>query len=402
MASIYKRGRTWWIQYRVGGKNVQRSLNTTNEQVARKKKKQFEGLEVTGQLDLPSKTPIVPFLESFCAFLQQHRSTHSYKADASYLRGFFGPICKALMPGPRLRQGDEVVEARSSAWSPHRVNVRFLEDITPLVVNHFITERVNRDGISPKTVNRTREILHVMFNYAIKYHGFVSEIRGHRNPVDAVQRYPEAAPDIHFLDLTEIAEQLEAVEAHPALHGAVATMIYAGIRREECLWLTRDDVELDRKAIRVRAKTVDGKSWQPKTKKNRAVPISTALLGILSAYRPGRGVPWFFPSPRGKHWDPDCFSRMLRRINKKSGLAWGCLDFRHTFGSHLAMKGESLYKISELMGNSPEICRRHYAALIPERMRDTVEFDQPSEMDPQDTRPVFTVVSSRRRKSRRG
>jgi hypothetical protein len=27
------------------------------------------------------------------------------------------------------------------------------------------------------------------------------------------------------------------------------------------------------------------------------------------------------------------------------------------------------------MGNSPEICRRHYAALIPEQMRDTVEFD---------------------------
>ncbi len=42
------------------------------------------------------------------------------------------------------------------------------------------------------------------------------------------------------------------------------------------------------------------------------------------------------------------------------------------------MKGESLYKISELMGNSPEICRRHYAALIPEQMRGTVEFDRRS------------------------
>ena len=52
------------------------------------------------------------------------------------------------------------------------------------------------------------------------------------------------------------------------------------------------------------------------------------------------------------------------------------MDFRHTFGSQLAQKGESLYKISELMGNSPEICRRHYAALTPERMRDTVEFEQ--------------------------
>ena len=39
------------------------------------------------------------------------------------------------------------------------------------------------------------------------------------------------------------------------------------------------------------------------------------------------------------------------------------------------MKGESLYKISKLMGNSPEICGRHYAALIPEEMGDSVEFE---------------------------
>jgi len=38
------------------------------------------------------------------------------------------------------------------------------------------------------------------------------------------------------------------------------------------------------------------------------------------------------------------------------------------------MKGESLYKISTLMGNSPEICRRHYAALMPDSLTDSVEF----------------------------
>ena len=45
------------------------------------------------------------------------------------------------------------------------------------------------------------------------------------------------------------------------------------------------------------------------------------------------------------------------------------------------MKGESLYKISTLMGNSPEICRRHYVALVPETMTDSVEFkSQPVRM----------------------
>jgi hypothetical protein len=32
----------------------------------------------------------------------------------------------------------------------------------------------------------------------------------------------------------------------------------------------------------------------------------------------------------------------------------------------MASEGKGLYRISALMGNSPEIYRRHYAALMPE------------------------------------
>lgn len=70
----------------------------------------------------------------------------------------------------------------------------------------------------------------------------------------------------------------------------------------------------------------------------------------------------------------DNFSQDLRAANDKAHLAWSCLDFHHTFGSHLAMTWEGLYKISKLMGNSPEICRRRHAALIPESLGDSMEF----------------------------
>jgi len=56
--------------------------------------------------------------------------------------------------------------------------------------------------------------------------------------------------------------------------------------------------------------------------------------------------------PLGGRWDPDNFSWDLRDANRKAGLPRGCLDYRHTFGSQLAVKGESLYKIAKLMGNS--------------------------------------------------
>lgn len=49
-------------------------------------------------------------------------------------------------------------------------------------------------------------------------------------------------------------------------------------------------------------------------------------------------------------------------------IGWN--SFRHTFGSLLAQAGVSLDKISAWMGNTPEVCRRHYAQFIPRDRRD--------------------------------
>jgi len=182
------------------------------------------------------------------------------------------------------------------------------------------------------------------------------------------------------LTVTLDPEQLDALAKEPQVHAMVAVYIYAGLRREELLWLTREDVDLDsgrHGIIHVREKERGGRDWCSKTRINRIVPISRALWKILETYWPWAGGPWLFPSPCGLWWDPDNFSRRLRRLNQSAELPWTCLDFRHTFGSHLAMKGESLYKISKLMGNSPEICRRHYAHLAPESLEACVDFDEP-------------------------
>src|SRR5205085_11843219 len=121
--------------------------------------------------------------------------------------------------------------------------------------------------------------------------------------------------------------------------------------------------------LRIRAKTVAGESWQPKTKKNRAVPVSRDLRRYFDGYtvRSSAGG-WLFPSPQRGRWHPDNFSQDLRAANQAAGLTWSCLDYRHTFGSHLAQRGISLYQIATLMGNSAGICQRHYAALAAEEM----------------------------------
>jgi integrase len=360
-------------------KQFQKSLKTDNYKVAVSKKKKLEYELSIGDLHLASEIPLAVILEVFCKHLIKTRTFKSYKNDFSRLRTFFGPICESLKPYPSgVKRGTKTERTASDKYKKAHVQAELLEDITPEVINQFLTDRMEFNNWKPKTVNLMRQILHKLFAYAMKHHGFRSRDRCYPNPVAGVDRIKESASQIRYLELDEIAAQLEAIEDSSVIHALVATYIYAGLRREEALWLTPADVDLEQRLIRIRAKTVNNEHWQPKTKRNRVVPISSQLYAILINYRWSKDSVWFFPSPNEKRWNPDNFSQDLRKLNNQAGLVWSCLDFRHTFGSQLAQKGESLYKISELMGNSPEICRKHYAALIPERMKDTVEFDVPA------------------------
>ncbi len=83
-----------------------------------------------------------------------------------------------------------------------------------------------------------RQVLHKLFAYAIKHHGFQSRDSRYPNPVARVDRLREPAPQIRFLSLEQIKEQLEILEDKFRICAMTATYIYAGLRREEALWLS--------------------------------------------------------------------------------------------------------------------------------------------------------------------
>ncbi len=250
MASIFRKpgGEIWWATYYHDGKRIRHSLRTRDERVARRKLKKLEGDLVTGELERKTNTPLCPFLEQFCAQLATVRTRKSYKNDVSYLRTFFGPVCDALEPGSTVNhrfRGQTLAKGPDRLKHRH-VHVRTLEELTPRKIDDFIATRIREDGISPKTANRSREVLHVMFNYAIRQHGFRSPDRRFPNPVDAVPRRREDDPHIRFLSLTEIGGQLEILKDHSVIQAMVAMYIYAGLRREEVLWLIAADPKPNR------------------------------------------------------------------------------------------------------------------------------------------------------------
>ncbi len=393
MAGLIKRGKTYHAVYYVGGKERRRSLETKSYQVAKERLRNLETSLAAGILDtqLPTKTRIADLVEAYVRHIRTTKTKNSIKVDTWYLRSIFGPVCPALGSTER-RKPKKIGREASRKKTPH-LRVTHVEQATTAMIAELIDAKVQRDGIAPKTANRYREILMRFISWAMDQRGV--RMPGGMNPAAKVERRRQPAIKIRFLTLEQIDEQLEVLEGDPQLQTMVAMYIYAGLRREELLWLTSNDIDFQAGMygmIRVHAKTVDGEHWEPKTKVNRAVPISSALREYLDRYEP-RIVParWYFPSLQGTRWDPDNFYHFLQGANRKAGLKWSCLTYRHTFGSQLAMKGESLYKISALMGNSPDICRRHYAALIPEALSDSVEF--PSEKKPPSSPPHLRLLA---------
>lgn len=383
MASLIKRKKSYYVQWYTGNKKInRRSLNTTSLQIAKEKLRQFESAQFRGDATpLPTKTPLEKIINEYVKHMETVKTAKSAQTDVYYLRAMFGDDAEALkitarVRSPRVQKRPEIKQDKR--FKSKVIEARHIEDITTAQISEFIASHVRSRGLAPKTANRHREILHRLFSWAMRERGV--KMPGRINPAAEVERYKERAGEIRFLTFKQIDEQLESLEDCPQMQTMVAMLIYAGLRREELIWLRHEDIDLKSGPygmLRIRAKTVGEEYWQPKTKRNRAVPISSALRAILDEYapRPNKGR-WYFASPKGMRYDPDNFSSDLKKIQDEKGLKWTCLDFRHTFGSQLAMKGESLYKISTLMGNSPEICRRHYAALIPETLTDCVEFSR--------------------------
>jgi integrase len=292
MSSLRKRGKVYYASCYVNGKERRTSLETSSRQVAKERLRNFETAVARGALDdvLPTQTPVAEIVGDYAAYIKNAKSKNGVKVDFWYLRRIFGPVCSLL-----TRETDN-----PSARKQDRLQATYLEDIRTSDISAFIAKRVQEDGIGPKTANRYREILLRVFNWAINQRGV--RIPGGQNPAKRVERYRERASAIRFLSMQQIGEQLNALEKDPPLRTIVALYIYAGLRREEALWLTLADVDLKAGRygmIRVRAKNVLGEFWEPKTKVNRVVPVSSALRPFLERYVPAVTLGRLcFPSPK--------------------------------------------------------------------------------------------------------
>lgn len=131
-------------------------------------------------------------------------------------------------------------------------------------------------------------------------------------------------------------------------HRTILCLIYAcGLRRSEALNLKITDIDSMRNLMTIR---------QSKGKKDRIVPVSPKILGMLreyyKLYKPKK---WLFEgNEKGSKYSEgslqSAFKQSLKKcnINKPATLHW----LRHSYATHLLETGTDLRYIQELLGHN--------------------------------------------------
>jgi len=158
----------------------------------------------------------------------------------------------------------------------------------------------------------------------------------------------------------------------PEWRAMVMVALNTGLRLGEVTALQWDDCDLVAGRILVRRSSWHGILGLPKSGKAREVPMNPTVVETLRQHRHLRG-PWVFCQPDGSMLIQHHCKPPLRRACKRAGLRqvqWHLL--RHTFASHLVMRGISLKAVQELLGHASIEMTMRYAHLSPDVRREAV------------------------------
>ena len=153
----------------------------------------------------------------------------------------------------------------------------------------------------------------------------------------------------------------------------------AGLRCGEMMALERTDVDLSTRQLCVRRSDWEGHITVPKGGRLRYVPLTIRLAQALREHR-------HLSSPRvlclqdGSPLTRKTVQSWMRRVTRRAGITTsGVHVLKHTFCSHLAMRGAPARAIQELAGHQDLSTTQRYMHLSPAAMEGAIRLlDQPA------------------------
>ena len=220
--------------------------------------------------------------------------------------------------------------------------------------NHLRTMPISdeRKGRSEATINHYFSLLKTFFNYAIRTKKYSGE-----NPIKELRPYTvdEKRREYTPEELERILDAADRVERESQRNARVQKyvkriillLLYTGMRTGEVLFLKWENVGKDRIIL---------KRTETKQKKEKVIPLTDAVNGILEELKDGQSRDGYV-LPLGKRGKKVELSQVIWKIRKYSGIQ----DFifhnlRHTASTIMVSealgKGVGLADVMKILGHS--------------------------------------------------
>lgn len=216
--------------------------------------------------------------------------------------------------------------------------------------------------LSPKTVNNHLTVLRCCLATAEEW-GFLET-------VPKIKWLRPPPPRFDFLTFEEADQLLAKVEDE--WHPMILTAMRTGLRQGELCALRWEDVDLEEKMVHVRRSVWKGHISTPKNNRFRSVPLTNEVVAALDQHRHQRSE-LVFCGQGGSMFTYTAIRSPIWRACKRAGLRkvqWHIL--RHSFASHLVMRGVPLMAVQELLGHATLTMTLRYAHLAPSAHREAI------------------------------
>lgn len=286
--------------------------------------------------ELPKKKVKAPLFEDMVKkYMEWAKENKTWQADESRIKTHLTPFFK----GQRLNE------------------------ISPFALEKLKSD-LNKKDLSPATIKHCLVLMRQIFNKAIVW-GFY---RG-ENPIKGVKLPTLQNQRERFLSFDEAQTLLQALkEKSSTVHDMAVVSLHCGLRFGEIADLKSQDIDLENGIITI---------MNPKNNESRKAYMSKQVKDILKRRIPKEPEGYIFVDKLHKGKIAHV-SRTFFEIVKSLGFNNGITDprqkitfhsLRHTYASWLALQGESLLTIRELLGHKSFEMTKRYAHLMPDEKR---------------------------------
>ena len=337
MASVFARGDTYYVEYRVNGKIKKRSTRVKVKDGIRKARQAAEALlqgqayNVTEDKDNERRMTLKEALDRV------------YKQKWSKNKDTVGPLQKAKVLKEIL--GEDT----------------YLDEIDSLAISNLQDELSDRN-ISPTTINRYMAVLKLVFNMA-------TEMWGQSLKKPYIPRHKEKKGRLRYLtdDEEQFLEDYLVQSEDKLVYSELFTcLLDTGMRFAELNELQYDDINFDDNVIHC---------WRNKGDRPRTIPMTDRVYTILWQQKKLYGG----THPFRLSYDTahNLFTKFKKALGKEDDNDLCIHALRHTCASRLVQRGVELYTVKEILGHSSIQVTEKYAHLNSESIKAAMQKLQP-------------------------